>query len=80
MTVASSATLARGIAAGRHRTDIACFHSRPSAPRRMGSSTNRHDSAAKMIVSATCSTERSASGAGNAVEGLVSTMIGACHR
>jgi hypothetical protein len=48
-------------------------------PRRIGSSTNRQESAATMIVAATWSTCREMVGF-CCRPGAVSTMIGQCHR
>src|SRR5215218_10708231 len=58
-----------------HSPDLVCAQSRPSAPRRIGSSTNRHDRAATTMVAATCEPCRERLGFCSR-PGAVSTMIG----
>src|ERR1700728_4229603 len=58
--------------------DRRCARHRPIAPCRIGSSMKRHDRAAAAMLAATCTAALARLGGPSA--GVVSTMIGKCHR
>ena len=64
----------RRAAAGSVPPDRSWARQRPIAPRRIGSSMNRHDNAAAAMLAATWTVARARPGA--PVPGVVSTMIG----
>src|ERR1035438_1737075 len=63
----------------RQPSDLACVHRRARAPWRIGSSTNRQESAASAMLAATWSIARSGC-TPRLISGAVSTMIGSCQR